>query len=130
MSKEQIWEMTEDICEIHNKGMKCDVCDMCCHCRMSAEAMYNLGYRKQREPSSCGRENGGGWISVKERLPKKFAHVLCLYPSKGHGSNIVVDYMESDRGYFAEQFRYGEPTHWMPLPEPPAEKENRYESNI
>jgi hypothetical protein len=64
------------------------------------------------------------WISVKEQLPKKFTHVLCLYPSKGHGSNIVVDYMESDRGYFAEQFRYGEPTHWMPLPTPPIEKEN------
>ena len=64
------------------------------------------------------------WISIKDRLPEKFTDVLCLYPSKNHGSNVVVDYMESDRGCFAEQFRYGEPTHWMPLPPPPAEKEN------
>jgi hypothetical protein len=64
------------------------------------------------------------WISVEDRLPEKFTNVLCLYPSKNYESNIVVDYMESDRGYFAEQFRYGEPTHWMPLPQPPTEKEN------
>lgn len=64
------------------------------------------------------------WISIKDRLPEKFTDVLCLYPSKDYGSNIVVDYMESDRGYFAEQFRYGEPTHWMPMPELPIEKEN------
>ena len=64
------------------------------------------------------------WINVKDRPPEKFTDVLCLYPSKNYGSNIVIDYMESDRGYFAEQFRYGEPTHWMPLPTPPAEKEN------
>ena len=64
------------------------------------------------------------WISIKDRLPEKFTDVLCLYPSKNHGSNIVIDYMESDRGYFAEQFKYGEPTHWMSLPIPPTEKEN------
>ena len=64
------------------------------------------------------------WISIDDRLPEKFTHVLCLYPSKNYGSNIVVDYMESDRGYFAEQFKYGSPTHWMPLPEPPNKKEN------
>lgn len=64
------------------------------------------------------------WISVNDRLPEKFVHVLCVYPSKDYGSNIVVDYMESDRGYFAEQFKYGPPTYWMPLPELPVEKEN------
>lgn len=69
-------------------------------------------------------ENQNKWISVEDRLPEKFTDVLCLYPSKNYGSNIVVDYMESDRGYFAEQFKYGEPTHWMPLPELPTEKEN------
>lgn len=59
------------------------------------------------------------WISVKDNLPEKFINVLCWYPSKNYGSNIVIDYMESDRGYFARQFKYGELTHWMPLPEPP-----------
>lgn len=64
------------------------------------------------------------WISIEDRLPEKFTDVLCLYPSKDYGCNIVVDYMESDRGYFARQFKYGKPTHWMPLPTPPTEKEN------
>lgn len=73
---------------------------------------------------ACPTVNPYEWISVEDRLPAKFTHVLCLYPSKNYGSNIVVDYMESDRGYFAYQFKYGEPTHWMPLPEPPTEKEN------
>jgi len=64
------------------------------------------------------------WISITDRLPEKFTDVLCLYPSKNYGSLIEVDYMESDRGYFANQFKYGAPTHWMPLPAPPTEKEN------
>lgn len=71
---------------------------------------------------ACPTVNPYEWISVEDKLPEKFMNVLCLYPSKNYGSNIVVDYMESDRGYFAEQFRYGEPTHWMPLPTPPTEK--------
>lgn len=59
------------------------------------------------------------WISVKDRLPEKFADVLCLYRSRGYRDNtIVVDYMETDDGYFAKQFDYGVPTHWMPLPKP------------
>ena len=73
---------------------------------------------------ACPTVNPYEWIRVEDRLPEKFTHVLCLYPSKNYGSNIVVDYMESDRGYFAYQFKYGEPTHWMPLPAPPTEKEN------
>jgi hypothetical protein len=59
------------------------------------------------------------WISVEDRLPEKFVDVLCFYPSKNYGGNIEIDYMESDRGYFASQFKYGIPTHWMPLPKPP-----------
>lgn len=79
----------------------------------TAEAIYDLGYRKQSK-----------WISVEDRLPEKFVDVLCWYPTKNYGSNIAIDYMESDRGYFAHQFKYGEPTHWIPLPAPPTEKEN------
>lgn len=68
----------------------------------------------------CPTVNPYEWISVEDRLPEKFADVLCLYRSRDYGSNtIVVDYMETDDGYFSEQFKYGVPTHWMPLPEPP-----------
>ena len=72
-----------------------------------AEALYNADYRKQE------------WISVDERLPEKGKHVLCLYPQKDYGSKVVVDYAETADGFFAEQYLFGPPSHWMPLPEPP-----------
>jgi hypothetical protein len=73
----------------------------------------------------CPAVNPYEWISVEDRLPEKFADVLCLYPSRGYRSNtMVVDYMETEDGYFAEQFKYGVPTHWMPLPEPPKDNSN------
>lgn len=48
--KEQIEEMTKDLCDIECKGMKCNECDRYgCEYRMLAEALYNTGYRKQKE---------------------------------------------------------------------------------
>lgn len=64
------------------------------------------------------------WISVKDRLPDKFKYVLCFCPDKDYGSKVVVDYAESSEGYFANQFKYGAPTHWIPLPAPPIEEES------
>ena len=87
-----------------------------------AETLYNAGYRKQSEPISCSHEKGGEWISVDERLPKKRQKCLCYYPEKDYGSKVVVDYAETDNGGFAEQFKFGKPSHWMPLPEAPKMK--------
>lgn len=43
----QIEEMTNDLCDIDCKGMKCNDCDSYgCEYRMQAEALYNAGYRK------------------------------------------------------------------------------------
>ena len=64
------------------------------------------------------------WINVKKRLPEKFTSVLCFFPEKGYGSPIEVDYMETDDGHFANKFRWGAPSHWMPLPALPSEKED------
>ena len=48
--KEQIEEMTKDLCDIECKGMKCNECDgYGCEYRVLAEALYNVGYRKQSE---------------------------------------------------------------------------------
>lgn len=69
--------------------------------------MLEKGYRKQE------------WISVDERVPKKWQRCLCYYPEKDYGSNVVVDYAETDNGGFAEQYKFGKPSHWMPLPEAP-----------
>lgn len=62
------------------------------------------------------------WVSIKDKSPEKFKHVLCFYPEKDYGSPVVVDYAETNDGYFASQFKYGMPTHWMPLPVLPTKK--------
>jgi len=67
------------------------------------------------------------WISVKDRLPEK-----------GNPVSVVVEHMGSVRvglGYcevYRDEFRQWEDvggfkinvTHWMPLPEPPKEKDD------
>lgn len=88
----------------------------------TAEKLTAKGYRKQSEPISCGHEKGSEWISVDERLPEKWQKCLCYYPEKDYGSKVVVDYAETDNGGFAEQFQFGKPSHWMPLPEAPKMK--------
>lgn len=68
------------------------------------------------------------WISVKNRLPKKKKDVLMFF----RGGNMAVGFWYSgdetvtfwaaytDDGYYADCDC--EPTHWMPLPEPPKEE--------
>lgn len=75
----------------------------------------------------------GGWISVKERLPKSIANKVLVYVEHedlvgyigyGHyekykGVEMWYDLEHNEqftkRGYAV--------THWMPLPEPPKEEE-------
>jgi hypothetical protein len=59
------------------------------------------------------------WISVKDKLPEVRKNVLCYFPNKEYGGKIAIDYMETLKGYFARQFKYGKVTHWCPLPETP-----------
>ena len=71
------------------------------------------------------------WISVKDRLPKKGQYVLCVFET---GYMVVACIYEKDEDvvFWRAQTDDGwecdmdsEPTHWMPLPEPP--KEEKYE---
>lgn len=52
------------------------------------------------------------WISVKDRLPESFKHVLVF-----RNGDIKIDYYE-EFGWFAHDYNGGKATHWMPLPEP------------
>jgi hypothetical protein len=84
-------------------------------------------------PASSLREQGEGWISVKERLPEQMGHYIvrmadepemgprtdiAFYAIRGPGSMAV-----EETGW-CQTYLYGwanqEVTHWMPLPKPPA----------
>ena len=112
--KEQIEEMTKDLCDIECKGMKCDECDgYACEYRMLAEALYNAGYRKQE------------WISVEDRLPEETGEYLIIDKS---GVMYLAPYSSRYRAFNAtdeddgDRWRIKDTTHWMPLPEPPKMK--------
>lgn len=59
------------------------------------------------------------WISVKDRLPEPYQTVLIGYVGRPLSGRYFYAYLSG--GEFAH---YGttvhpQPTHWMPLPEPP-----------
>lgn len=54
------------------------------------------------------------WISVKDRLPKSFKHVL-VYDA--FEENITLGLYGNGEWLFSKHI-----THWMPLPEPPEMK--------
>lgn len=66
----------------------------------------------------------GGWISVKDRMPKEEGRYI-VYADKGVKSAFYETY-EGESRWTDEGERYWDihVTHWMPLPEPPKEKEN------
>lgn len=62
------------------------------------------------------------WIPVTERLPEPLVNVLVYYPDC-KGEQMKIDFLDHD-GFFlySDNGRYfGQPTHWMPLPEVPHE---------
>lgn len=54
------------------------------------------------------------WISVNDRMPDKDEHVLVAFDD-GFIATVSTD----DLGDWELWADSGEPTHWMPLPEPP-----------
>lgn len=68
------------------------------------------------------------WIPVKERLPKTGEYVLVRYKNNDMAVACVFDSDENvtfwraqtDEGWCADCDT--EPSHWMPLPEPPKEE--------
>ena len=68
----------------------------------------------------------GGWISCSERMPEPGVNVLVT-----DGINQMVTWHEviDGKAMLVDNFivyvnvRFGEVTHWMPLPEPPGGEE-------
>ena len=66
----------------------------------------------------------GGWISVKDRLPKDETEVIIIVQHKIGWYRAFAWHDEYGWHSSAEEFGDGESdfvTHWMPLPEPPEE---------
>lgn len=58
------------------------------------------------------------WISVKDRLPEVEERVLVYSYEDGINFGYFLGYED---GFFIDCVYPNEPTHWMPLPEPPKE---------
>lgn len=67
---------------------------------------------------------GSKWIPVSERLPKEFISVLVHIPEMNPCPPVMEAYRIGD-GWVTKMaaFDINCATHWMPLPEPPAEDE-------
>lgn len=82
--------------------------------REQYDAGFTVGYRAATPK----------WIPVEERLPEKDKLVLCIWERVGYGHCGFARYQRDDVWYVSNE---GMPkvTHWMPLPEPPIEEQNR-----
>lgn len=66
------------------------------------------------------------WIPVTERLPDVYKHVLVNVPGMAPHPTVQEAFREKNGLWYSNGFRYeaDEITHWMPLPNPPKEKEH------
>jgi len=71
--------------------------------------------RVRQEAISAWNRRADGWISVKERLPEPYTHVLC------HAFGNVFVAMRDKDGWMGLEYANEYITHWMPLPQPPEE---------
>jgi hypothetical protein len=83
------------------------------------------------EAESCAEDIGGEivplyraprWIPVSERLPDIGVSVLCSSKEPPGEDLVWIGQREQYDWYFPGANEMGEPTHWMPLPEPPEVK--------
>lgn len=61
------------------------------------------------------------WISVEDRLPREFEEVLVGRSDK-HDCPCAKEALHTTNGDFINPhlaIKFENPTHWMPLPEPP-----------
>ena len=63
------------------------------------------------------------WIPVEERLPDYDSTVL-MFEQVGLFTAIAMGRLTRDEGFVTQDGFPADVTHWMPLPEPPKEKDS------
>lgn len=66
----------------------------------------------------------GGWISVKDRLPEENGEYLISTKDRVTSAYYECGRRTSEWTDYYEGYIDFEPTHWMPLPEPPKEDDD------
>ena len=113
--EQQIKEMARDICLVQPSCNDVFNPAECCTAWKYANRAYDAGYRKQE------------WISVEDRLPEANIYCLVFLPEGHLYTGIHVAYYSDKRNMWVDldaTYLFDHPTHWMPLPTPPTEKEN------
>lgn len=71
------------------------------------------------------------WVSVEERLPGEFGMPNYVIVYTAHQNTMMAAFMDGGFAYLTlidgpsfDTDIYGEVTHWMPLPPPPATQES------
>ena len=78
---------------------------------------YPYSYRESDEKRGVG-DMSGAWIPVSERLPEPGETVLVWH--HGEVQMAWLNHLANGVAYFVRDTHYNfEPTHWMPMPEPP-----------
>ena len=87
-----------------------NVCNDCLTCASHDEALDMTIAALREQPR---------WISVEERLPKRFSRVLVWGEEEGAVGEAEYD---GENFKWVEDENLAFATHWMPLPEPPEEE--------
>lgn len=101
----------------------CSICMSSFYCDIEAEALEYIQQLEHQigeltEKVAQLEEAQPKWISVEERLPEEFEHVL-TYERNNEVSWLRVSYMYDGLWWRSGLKALGKVTHWMPLPEPP-----------
>ena len=92
----------------------CDECDLCYE-------QGNMGEQKEALQMAIKALESQRWISVSERLPEDYIHVLCQFTLGGMGECYLAHGVFHVVGGLV--MTCNEVIAWMPLPEPYAESE-------